>query len=60
MHLGRTLPIDIEAANLLAFERMDGVVLGCIQLAIESMHFFCDSRSLGEEENLAQASEPDY
>ena len=59
------VPMDIavtdEAGNLLTFERMDGAVLGCIQVAIDKAY---TSAILGcrtaDEGKLAQPGQPDY
>ena len=59
------VPMDIavtdEAGNLLTFERMDGAVLGCIQVAIDKAY---TSAVLGvataDEGKLAQPGQPDY
>lgn len=50
-----------EAGNLLTFERMDGAVLGCIQVAIDKAY---TSAILGcrtaDEGKLAQPGQPDF
>jgi len=59
------VPMDIavtdEAGNLLTFERMDGAVLGCIQVAIDKAY---TSAILGcrtaDEGKLAQPGQPDF
>ena len=59
------VPMDIaivdEGGNLLAFERMDGALVGCIQIAIDKAY---TSAVLGirteEEGKLAQPGGPEY
>ena len=59
------VPMDVavtdEAGNLLTFERMDGAVLGCIQVAIDKAY---TSAILGcrtaDEGKLAQPGQPDF
>jgi uncharacterized protein GlcG (DUF336 family) len=55
------IAVTDEAGNLLTFERMDGAVLGCIQVAIDKAY---TSAILGvptaDEGKLAQPGQPDY
>jgi len=59
------VPMDVavtdEAGNLLIFERMNGAVLGCIQVAIDKAY---TSAILGcrtaDEGKLAQPGQPDF
>ena len=55
------IAINDEGGNLLIFERMDGAVLGCIQVAIDKAY---TSAVLGvstaDEGRLAQPRQPDY
>jgi len=59
------VPMDIaitdESGNLLAFERMDGALVGCIQIAIDKAY---TSAVLGiptaEEGRMAQPGESEY
>jgi len=55
------IAVTDEAGNLLTFERMDGAVLGCIQVAIDKAY---TSAILGcrtaDEGKLAQPGQPDF
>ncbi len=59
------VPMDIavvdDGGNLLAFERMDGALVGCIQIAIDKAY---TSAVLGiptaEEAGMAQPGRPEY
>jgi len=61
IHVPMDIAVTDEAGNLLVFERMDGAVLGCIQVAIDKAY---TSAILGvptaDEGKLAQPGQPDY
>lgn len=59
------VPMDIavvdEAGNILAFERMDGGLVGSIQIAIDKAYTASVLRlSTGEEGKIAQPGGPDF
>jgi len=59
------VPMDIaiadESGNLLIFQRMDGAVLGCIQVAIDKAYTSAIfGVATADEGKLAQPGQPDY
>jgi len=59
------VPMDIavvdEAGTILAFERMDGGLVGCIQIAIDKAYTASVLRlPTGEEGKIAQPGGPDF
>lgn len=59
------VPMDIaitdESGSLLIFQRMDGAVLGCIQVAIDKAYTSAIfGVATGDEGKLAQPGQPDY
>ena len=63
VEIGVSMDIAIadESGNLLIFYRMDGAVLGCIQVAIDKAYTSAIfGVATGEEGKLAQPGQPDY
>jgi|SRR5271157_914625 len=59
------VPMDIavvdEGGNLLAFERMDGALVGCIQIAVDKAYTAAAlGIATGDEAKVAQPGQPEY